>query len=115
MKQKDLLKEISLCIKRFEYYFSIAEGETFIYDDSINITNEKSCEYKFKSYFSYLGKSSHMNKDIKEINIDDKEKNSNIDKENNKSESLLGKKRYFQNLKGNNYGDTCTKNYNSFN
>ena len=40
-----------------------------------------------------------MNKGIKEINIDDKEKNSKIDRERNKSESLVGKKDIFKILR----------------
>lgn len=51
IKKYDLLREIALNIKRFEYYFSIVEKNPFIFDESLDLENEKQFDCKFKHYF----------------------------------------------------------------
>lgn len=99
MKKQDILNEITLNIKRFEYYFSLVNGKNFIYDKTIDLDNEEKCEYKFKRYNAELKKKNKQNennkKDINEkVNLD----NSN-NHPNNEDKCKYKFKRYSVDLK----------------
>lgn len=95
IKKNDLLRELALNIQRFEYYFLVIEKNPFIFDKSLDLDDEKQCDYKFKHYFSMLNANDNILDKKRKNKKNENFKEFPSNKLNKEPRKLIGEKRNF--------------------